>query len=408
MLAGTPRLRSAEGMRLLWVATKAPWPPHDGGRLLQLETLRALGTSPIGSSGALEVELVAPVPAGQRGAVERALAPFCTPRLVEARPWPLPLAALFAVARRWPLTGARHRLPAVRRAVEAAAGFGGFDLVHAEQVQSMPQALAARLPVVLRAQNVESELWRGGAVGDGLARWLGRLRRSEARRLLAWEGEMLGRAALTLAVSERDAGALSACAPAARIETLPAPFAAELPAGPALPGSPAVAVLAGAGWSPNRDGAEAFVATTWPRVRAALPAALLHVFGEARVDGEGVVTHPSPSDPSVAFAGGSILAVPLELASGVRMKALEAWARGVPVVATPQAAAGLASTPGQELLVAALGEAFAAALVDLAGDRALRGRLISSARELLRRRHHPPEIARRLRSFYAGAAAARG
>lgn len=409
MPAGTPVLRRGEGLRLLWVATKAPWPSHDGGRLLQLETLRALGAAPVGAGEALEVELVAPVPAGQRAQVATALARFCTPRLVDARPWPLPLAAVLAAARGWPVTAARHRLAGVRRAVETAARASRFDLVHAEQVQAMPQALAARLPVVLRAQNVESELWRGGAARGGPAQWLGPLRRREAARLLAWEGEMVGQAALTLAVSERDAAALAACAPAARIETLPAPFPAELPAGPVLPGSPAVTLLAGAGWGPNRDGAEAFLATTWPRVRAALPAAILHVFGEVRVDGgRGVVRHASPSDPAVAFAAGSILAVPLAVASGVRMKALEAWARGVPVVATPPAAAGLAATSGEELLVAEMGEALAAALVALGGDGELRARLISSGRELLRRRHHPPEIARRLRACYAAAAAARG
>jgi hypothetical protein len=29
-------------MKLLWIATKSPWPPVDGGRLLLLHTLRAL------------------------------------------------------------------------------------------------------------------------------------------------------------------------------------------------------------------------------------------------------------------------------------------------------------------------------------------------------------------------------
>jgi hypothetical protein len=265
----------------------------------------------------------------------------------------------------------------------------------------MPQALMARLPVVLRAQNVESDLWRGAG---------GAWRRREAARLARWEGEMVGRAARTLAVSDSDAAVLAALAPAARVETVPVPFPAELPAGPPLPGSPAVTLLCGAGWRPNREGAEAFVARTWPRVRAALPQARLHVFGEARVVGAGVALHPAPADAASAFAAGAMLVVPLNVASGIRMKVLEGWARGVPVVATPAAANGLGGT-GEELLVGEMGEELAAALVALAGDPARQQGLVEAGRALLRRRHHPPEVRHRLLAGYdaaAGSAAAPG
>jgi glycosyltransferase involved in cell wall biosynthesis len=67
---------------------------------------------------------------------------------------------------------------------------------------------------------------------------------------------------------------------------------------------------------------------------------------------EGVETHPAPADSREAFAPGAILVVPLRIASGIRMKILEAWARGLPVVATPEAAAGLEAEDGRELLLA--------------------------------------------------------
>jgi polysaccharide biosynthesis protein PslH len=188
---------------------------------------------------------------------------------------------------------------------------------------------------------------------------------------------------------------------------LPVPFASELPPGPSLPGAPAVSLLVGAGWQPNREGAEAFVAHTWPLVRRALPQARLHLFGDARTPGDdAIVRHPAPDDPATAFAADSILVVPLAVASGVRMKVLEAWARGVPVVATPAAAAGLDATPGRELLVAELGEPFAAAVATLAGDASLRAALVVAGRELLLRRHAPSPLRRRLLAGYAAAAAA--
>ncbi len=398
-------------MRVLWVATKAPWPPRDGGRLLQLETLRLLAAREEGET-AVEVELVAPAPRSEHAATAAALAPLCRARLVDARPLPLPLAVLRAALRREPVTAARHRLAAVAREVARAAAEQPVDVVHAEQVQAMPQALAAGRPVLLRAQNVESELWRGttddrvAAEAGRTSRAPGRWRRREADRLARWEGAMVRQAALTLAVTDRDAAALAALAPGARVDALPVPFPSELPPGPSLPGAPAFTLLAGAGWPPNREGAEAFIAGTWPRVLRALPEARLHLFGEATVDAAGVVHHAAPADPSVAFPAAGILVVPLAVASGVRMKVLEAWARGIPVAATPAAAAGLAATPGDELLVAEMGESLADALVALGRDAALRERLARTARELLRRRHAPAPLRARLLACYAAASAA--
>jgi hypothetical protein len=79
-------------LRVLWVATKPPWPRRDGGRLLQWLTLEALAGLP----GAVEVDLVAPLVGADAAATARALAAVCRPHLVAARPWPLPLAWLAA------------------------------------------------------------------------------------------------------------------------------------------------------------------------------------------------------------------------------------------------------------------------------------------------------------------------
>ncbi|HEX3551647.1 MAG TPA: glycosyltransferase family 4 protein [Thermoanaerobaculia bacterium] len=384
-------------MNILLVATKAPWPPVDGGRFLLLNTLEALAVA------GCRLTLVAPVdPAGfDLGRVARELSPWCTPVLVPAAP--LPAVAALLRPGGAPLSIARHSLQAVRSEVERQLGAERFDVVHAEQLQALPQAAPAfsrGIPVVLRAQNVESDLWRAAAErGRGMRGWL---LRQEARRMAAWEGTAVRRAAATLALTREDAARLGELAKGGgRVRVVRAPFP-ELPPGSGrLDGAPPVVVFGSRGWLPNVDSVAWYLKDVWPAVRAELPGAVLHLYEEASPSAPpGVVVHPPPGDSAEAFPPGSILAVPLRIASGVRIKILEAWARGVPVVATPAALAGLEAEDGRQALVAEQPRDFAAAIRRLHTEPGLAAALVQEGLRARRERHDPGEVARRLLDEY--------
>lgn len=394
-------------MRLLWIATKPPAPPVDGGRLVALLTLQALAGERV------EIVLVAPVapetPEAEVARIEAVLAPFCRAHLVPAKPRPATLTALGTLLGGAPYSIARHALPEVRAEVARRLAAESFDAVHAEQLQTFPQAepaFAAGVPVVLRAQNVESDLWRATA---GLHPWAGRWLAREAGRLARFEGEAVRRSAATIALTASDAERLRRLAGgSARVEVVPPPFPAELPAADTpLPGEPALVLLGSGGWLPNRDGTRWFLEEVWPTVRARTPGVRLHLFagtGERPVElPAGVEPHPPPDDSRDAFAPGSILVVPLRIASGIRMKILEAWARGVPVIATPEAAAGLGAEDGRELLVAQTPEEWAAAVARLR-EPAGREARVSGGRRTLAERHAPAGAAAGLADLYRGAA----
>jgi glycosyltransferase involved in cell wall biosynthesis len=162
-----------------------------------------------------------------------------------------------------------------------------------------------------------------------------------------------------------------------------------------------VVVFGSRGWLPNEDSVAWYLKDVWPAVRAEVPGAILHLYGtDLAAPPEGVVVHPPPGDSSEAFPPGSILAVPLRIASGVRIKVLEAWARGVPVVATPAALAGLEVEDGREALVAREPQEFVAAIRRLHAEPGLAAALVQEGLRARRERHDPAAIAWRLMEEY--------
>jgi glycosyltransferase involved in cell wall biosynthesis len=132
-----------------------------------------------------------------------------------------------------------------------------------------------------------------------------------------------------------------------------------------------------------------------------VPGAVLHCFGG--VDGgplDGVEWHPAPADSALAFAAGAVVAIPERHPTGIPVKGLEAWARGLPLIGSSQTAAALEATAGEQMLVADDPEAFASGLERLSSDAGLRRRVVDGGRARLRSRHDPADIADTLSAIY--------
>src|SRR5438105_15220220 len=138
-------------------------------------------------------------------------------------------------------------------------------------------------------------------------------------------------------------------------------------------------------WRPNADAAVLLAKEIWPRCRALLPGARLVIVGRnPPLNVQALASHDvaiEGSVPSVrpyldrSFA----TAIPLRAGSGTRIKILEAWAAGVPVVASRIAAEGLPYRDAHDLLLAEEPREFARALVRLWRDRPLAARLVREA-----------------------------
>lgn len=386
-------------LRVLAVATKSPWPPVGGGNVALHALLAAL------TDRGVDVRVVAPGPAASE---DRAAGyPIRTVPL-RPRSW---LAVMPNLVSGLPPALARFRLPALGRAVEEEIDAFAPDVVHVEQLHLawlLPFA-ARRVPVLLRQQNVESLLLRRLATVRRLP-WSALLRR-EAGRVAILESRACRSAHVVAAISERDAGLLRELAPGSRVRALPVPFAAGPPAvGVRLAGDPPLVALGSFDWAPNRDGIAWFLRRVWPLLRLQAPRAVLHLAGPGSASlvprgRPGIVAHGVIARAEELHDPRATVLIPLRVGSGVRLRLLEAWAAGIPAVTTGPGGEGLVEKDGDGAVLAADDTGFAAAVVQLASDGALRQRLVARGRERLAA-HDPRRVADRAEELYREAIAA--
>jgi glycosyltransferase involved in cell wall biosynthesis len=223
--------------------------------------------------------------------------------------------------------------------------------------------LARKRSVIYNAHNLESS-FRHEIKRHGLPRPGHRfLLRSFERRLLA-------RFAEAWMVSEADMEMGRALCPRARLRYVPnvVDVAAIAPVGQ-IAAEPRAIFVASFDYPPNRNALRFLLEEVFPRVWLELPAARLAVVG-------GGLARPASTDPrvetlgfvedlSAAYAQARCAVVPLLQSGGTPLKLIEALAHGLPVLATPRAAAGLAIRDGESCVLADGAAAFAGALVRL-------------------------------------------
>jgi len=150
-------------------------------------------------------------------------------------------------------------------------------------------------------------------------------------------------------------------------------------------------------YPPNADAAVWLLDELLPGVRRHLPTARLALVGAdppahllARADaaptGAVEVTGLVP-DTAPWFVAATVVPVALRAGAGTRLKILEAFAHGVPVVSTPKGWEGLDVEPGVHLLSAATTEELVAAIVDVHRDPEQAARRARHGREIVERRY---------------------
>ena len=266
------------------------------------------------------------------------------------------------------------RLRGLDKAVAGAIGTERYDIGIIEHFWCAPyvEQLGAVCGItVLDLHNIESVLHDScAAIERGLIA-LGHQRFAAVSRQL--ERELLPRFSLVLVTSDADAERARRLAPSAHIEVYP--NALPWVAMPQITPQPVVVFPANFEYHPNIDAVRFLVSEIWPEVKKLRPQLRLRLVGR----GDRFIRHLIPAGMDVeltgavshAFeeiAGAAIVIAPLRTGSGTRIKILEAWAAGRPIVATPLAAEGLRVHDRGNIVLATDPAGFAAAIARYLSD----------------------------------------
>lgn len=391
-------------LNILLVTTKLPYPPTDGGRIVVYESLKRL------AERGHNVTLLCFSPNESQDVA--ALEQFCRVELVAhdtSTRWFRALMHLFSPV---PYNISKYHAEEMSERIHQFLAQEDYDLVHLEHLHMAFYASTARehhVPVVLRQQNVESQITERLALGSSKLQRL--YAHVQSGRMKRYEASACEQADLCLAITAADARSLLQLNP--RIRTAVVPAGVDLqyfaPVQDVSEEPFTIVSVAALDWLPNVDSVLWFCDRIFPRVRQELPQARLLVVGKnppasvrALARRENVVVTGFVEDIRQYIAQGSVVVVPMRMGGGIRVRILQAMAMGKPVVSTSLGAEGIDVTDREDILLAD-GEAdFAQATVQLLREPALRRHIGANAHQLVERRYSWDTVVALAERIYRG------
>jgi len=333
-----------------------------------------------------------------------------------------------------PITIVRDEMPEMAALLRKLVAEDGFDVVHADQLSmawwsrlavdasaSAEGAAHAGRPVrsLLDEHNAIYLLTERMAAEE--RRLLPRLlMRREAAAFRRYEAEMVGRHDAVLTVTEEDRARLAGLVDdelqveGGRLQKITVVPICVDPGEVGVVtrregGPPTILHLGTMFWPPNVAGVLWFAREVLPRVWEAAPEARFVIVGKnppAEVvalgeDPRVVVTGYAP-DARPYLAAADAFVVPLHAGGGMRVKILDAWLWGLPVVSTPIGAEGIEVRDGENILIADGAEAFAKATVRVLRDGELNAGLRAAGRAWVEEKYAWQVVYGRVDAVYDG------
>jgi polysaccharide biosynthesis protein PslH len=312
-----------------------------------------------------------------------------------------------------PYSVASHDCPQLRQAIQEHEAAGSANLW---QFEWTPFLKMLRRPNharrVLVAHNVDSLIWQRyhETERNPLKR---RYIHGQWRKFERFERRAFADADCVVTVSEEDAALARERYGARRVEVVDNGVDSAYFGGvKGLHQPDRVLFLGALDWRPNLDAIQILLDEIFPTVRAQVPTARLSIVGRsppeslrrrvAALDFADLYADVLDVRPYLGDCG--VMAVPLRIGGGSRLKILEALASGLPVVSTRVGAEGLHLENGRDLTVVERNEDMARALVDCIRSPENARRMAEQGRRLVRERYDWDVLADKLEKVWESVA----
>ncbi len=291
----------------------------------------------------------------------------------------------------------RDDLPQMRQVVDDVLASEQIDVIHADQLTMTQFALGKRPFTIFDAHNATWTITKRIAEN---ARWFLRpVLALETNRIKRYETKLVEEFSHTMVVIDQDKDALTEDVPAnrkqavgAKITSIPIAVDTEkLQPANRDPNSINIMTLGSLNYPPNADGIRWFLQEVFPLVQKQVPNITLTIIGKnppsdfvqaaaEQPDHVDVTGYVVDLDPYMDAA--VVMVVPVRAGSGMRVRLLEAFARGMPCVTTTIGLEGIHATHDKEVLIADDPESFAVETLRLLNDAQLRESLSENGRKL--------------------------
>ncbi len=390
-------------MHILWLAEIFPYPPNSGLKVWVMNFLRPL-------SQWHDITLITASENGEPSENVEYVKQFCRDvQAVRCRPEETQPDSSQPFV---PQAVRQFSFPALRQAIREARARTHFDAMVIETVK-----LAQYLPddfegvSVLNEHDVETLRYRSTIAGKKGLRskfWC----YQEYRRWRRYEAESVAKFDVCIALAAHDGAILKRWSPRANIQYVPIPVdtAESAPFLNAPKEENLLSFVGALNYYPNVDAVLYFYREVYPLVKQQVPGVKLNIIGRkppAEVmalcaDGS-VRLLPNVPDVKPHLARSVVSVAPVRMGGGTKVKIQTAMSLGLPVVTTPHGVEGLRAQNGREILVGRNAREFAAHVVRLLQDPALRQSISAAALRCIQTHYAMDVVSRQMHELLTAA-----
>jgi glycosyltransferase involved in cell wall biosynthesis len=396
-------------MRILFLSERFPFPLFDGGNLRTFHLLRGLARDH-------EVTLVAHHPQEDTLHAKASVANVCRVFTVQ-RPSHITTIARVALRsglRAESLFATKNWSPRLLGKARSLLRNESFDAIHFNHLDTAYYSLGSDWPQlkVFDTHNCLSEM--AAQIYKDSASYSKRFVASlEVKRLKTAEANVCRKMNAVLACSDEEATQFRKLSAKNNVSTVPNGVDCEyfrrtqessVEAG-------AMVFVGSMGYYPNQDAALYFCREVLPTLRNLTPPPKIYIVGRdppssllALHNGTDIIITGMVDDVRTYLERAMVVIVPLRHGAGTRLKILEAFAMGKPVVSTVKGAEGIPATDGTEILLAAGTNDLVSQLRKVWNSVGLREALGNAAQGLARSKFDWTIIGEQVRAVYRGLA----